>query len=112
MNEPLRKIEIEEIPEKSDSLNDTLNDTLGELEIALGELDKITGLLVEKQKNEGEVEEQIQRLAEDRTELARQLDTANARANSLKEVNEQVSRRLVDVMEKIRYINSDRESEG
>lgn len=79
------------------------------LEKALGELDKATQFLVENQKNQKDEENgtdaQIQRLAEDRANLARELDNANARAENLKQVNEQVSRKLVDVMEKIKYIN-------
>ena len=84
-----------------------VNNAIRKLEIAIEELNKSTGAVIENQRSEEEVDGQIQRLADDRAELARQLDTTQARADSLKEVNEQVSRRLVDVMEKIRYMNTE-----
>lgn len=85
--------------------NDSVSNALKKLEIAIGELDQATDPVIENQQREGEVDSQVQRLAEDRATLARQLDTAQARADSLKDVNEQVSRRLVDVMERLRHMS-------
>jgi len=50
------------------------------------------------------LEAQLQRLGDDRSELAATLDTAEARAARLEDANREVSRRLVSAMESIRSV--------
>nr|WP_082733807.1 DUF4164 family protein [Pseudovibrio hongkongensis] len=57
-----------------------------------------------KDKSLEGLEEDILRLGEDRSELAAKLDRAEARCDSLVEVNRDVSRRLVNAMETIRSV--------
>lgn len=47
---------------------------------------------------------EVQRMNVDRARLAQELDTAEARAERLSEVNREVSRRLVAAMETIRAV--------
>ena len=46
----------------------------------------------------------MQRLNADRSRLAQELDTSEARAERLEEANKEVSRRLVTAMETIRAV--------
>ena len=48
--------------------------------------------------------EEVQRMAEDRAKLARDLDSSENRANRLEETNREVSRRLVAAMETVRNV--------
>ncbi|ADZ69339.1 hypothetical protein SL003B_0910 [Polymorphum gilvum SL003B-26A1] len=48
--------------------------------------------------------EDLQRLGEDRSQLAATLDRVEARAKGLEEANRDVSRRLVSAMESIRTV--------
>ncbi|MEZ5802433.1 MAG: DUF4164 domain-containing protein [Rhizobiaceae bacterium] len=49
-------------------------------------------------------EAEVQRLNADRSRLAQELDTSEARAERLEEANKEVSRRLVTAMETIRAV--------
>ncbi len=51
--------------------------------------------------------EEMQRMSEDRAKLARDLDTEKARGDRLAEVNGEVSKRLVGVMETVRHVLDD-----
>ncbi|WP_289036234.1 DUF4164 domain-containing protein [uncultured Roseibium sp.] len=50
------------------------------------------------------LQEDLQRLSEDRSRLANDLDKTEARANRLEGANKDVSRRLVSAMETIRSV--------
>jgi chromosome segregation ATPase len=50
------------------------------------------------------LQEELQRLGEDRSSLAATLDTAEARVARLEDANREVSRRLVSAMESIRSV--------
>lgn len=50
------------------------------------------------------LQQELQALGEDRSELAQSLDKVKGRADRLEEVNQEVSRRLVKAMETIRTI--------
>ena len=51
-----------------------------------------------------DVEAEVQRMGADRTRLAESLDSVQQRAQQLEHANKEVSRRLVDAMEKIRSV--------
>lgn len=51
-----------------------------------------------------EMESEMHRLGTDRSRLAQSLDAAEARAARLEDVNQQVSRGLVEAMEQIRDV--------
>ncbi len=51
--------------------------------------------------------EEMQRMSEDRAKLARDLDAEKARGDRLAEVNSEVSKRLVGVMETVRHVLDD-----
>lgn len=51
--------------------------------------------------------EEMQRMGEDRAKLARDLDTEKARGDRLAQVNSEVSKRLVSVMETVRHVLDD-----
>ena len=50
------------------------------------------------------LQDDLQRLGEDRSQLAASLDESEARASRLEEANKDVSRRLVSAMETIRSV--------
>ncbi len=52
----------------------------------------------------GSLQDDLQRLSDDRSQLAETLDKAEARASRLEEANREVSRRLVSAMESIRTV--------
>ncbi len=52
----------------------------------------------------------MQRIGEDRTQLAAKLDQAEAHGSRLEDVNKDVSRRLVAAMESIRTVLEGQES--
>jgi DNA repair exonuclease SbcCD ATPase subunit len=59
---------------------------------------------LEVRENYRDAEEEVQRMNADRSKLAGELDTAEARAERLEDVNKEVSRRLVTAMETIRAV--------
>lgn len=77
------------------------------LEQLLGALKRLEAAVERRagaERSIGELQDQVQRLEEDRSELARKLDAAEARAARLEETNRAVSRRLVEAMEKVRAL--------
>ncbi|MCK5931103.1 MAG: DUF4164 family protein [Fulvimarina manganoxydans] len=56
-----------------------------------------------------DAEAEIQRMTADRGRLARELDTALARGQRLERANREVSKRLVDAMERVRQVLAPRE---
>lgn len=74
---------------------------------------KLEGALHRKSSREralDALENDLQRLGEDRTDLAAKLDQAEARGSRLEDVNKDVSRRLVAAMESIRTVLEGQES--
>ena len=51
--------------------------------------------------------EEMQRMSEDRAKLARDLDAEKERGDRLAQVNSEVSKRLVGVMETVRHVLDD-----
>ncbi|MDD9911281.1 MAG: DUF4164 domain-containing protein [Ahrensia sp.] len=56
--------------------------------------------------------EELQRMSADRARLARELDAQKARSDRLSEVNSEVSKRLVGVMETVRHVLDDDSQSG
>lgn len=77
---------------------------LGRLAAALEALETATERRFETDRSNTELEEEIARLAEDRSQLGQTLDQEKTRANLLEETNREVSRRLVAAMESIRSV--------
>lgn len=71
---------------------------------ALDTLERAVDTSIETRGKELNTDEQIQRMTEDRAKLARNLDDAEAKIVSLKDVNSEVSRRLVGAMEMVRGV--------
>ena len=69
-----------------------LNDALDGLDAAIGE----------STATAGNVDAKVQRMADDRARLAQELDATEARAQALRDVNADVSKRLVSAMEMVR----------
>ena len=76
----------------------------GVLTSALDRLDGAVDRHIEANATGRNPDEQVQRMAEDRSRLARELDEAVAKSKTLSSVNGEVSRRLVDVMETVRCV--------
>ena len=77
---------------------------LGRLTAALETLETALERRFETDRSNAELEEEVARLAEDRSGLAQTLDQEKARGNLLEETNREVSRRLVAAMESIRSV--------
>ncbi len=82
----------------------TLRQAIEQLEKALLTLEQAVELRLEKEGDFAEAEEEVQRLNADRSKLAQELDTSEARAERLETANREVSRRLVTAMETIRTV--------
>ncbi len=94
-------------PEESVDTNapgGSLAQALAQLNQALDGLDNIVEANVEERLNSKNADQQVQRMADDRAKLAKQLDTTEARAGHFKDVNSEVSRRLVNAMEMVRGV--------
>jgi chromosome segregation ATPase len=80
----------------------------------LSALERVTALLdaleaavdtrLDREAEFADADAEVQRMNVDRARLAQELDTAEARAERLSEVNREVSRRLVAAMETIRAV--------
>ena len=77
---------------------------IGRLTAALDRLEAAVEKRFEADRSTAALEDEIARLAEDRSGLAQGLDQEKARANLLEETNREVSRRLVAAMESIRSV--------
>lgn len=90
----------------------TTDRALDQLLGAVKRLEAAVERRVGAERSIGELQDQVQRLEEDRSELARKLDAAEARAARLEETNRAVSRRLVEAMEKVRALLRHPHAEG
>lgn len=77
-----------------------------DLERALGTLEEVIERRLEADARRSDVDAEIHRHDTDRSRLAHALDTSEARAARLEEVNREVSHRLVTAMETIRGVLS------
>jgi chromosome segregation ATPase len=90
--------------EKTMSAEKTLQSALTELNAAITNLENAIDVRIERQRETGEIDNEVKRVHVDRARLAQELDQAEFRANRLEEVNREVSRRLVTAMETIRAV--------
>ncbi|WP_417667666.1 DUF4164 domain-containing protein [Roseibium sp.] len=88
-----------------------MTEASGNLDAALQRLAKAIGSLevsVERRlhadRSLNDLQDDLQRLGEDRSRMANDLDKVEARANRLETANKDVSRRLVSAMETIRNV--------
>lgn len=81
-----------------------LDQAIDRLENALKALEDAVVDGNERPCDTNELEEEIQRMNADRTRLAQELDTSEARAERLEQANKEVSRRLITAMETIRAV--------
>ncbi|PLX35860.1 MAG: hypothetical protein C0606_17350 [Hyphomicrobiales bacterium] len=77
---------------------------LQRFEKALNALEEAVELRLEMDQRFSGIDDELQRLSEDRSRLAQDLDTEQARSTRLEETNREVSRRLVSAMESVRSV--------
>ncbi|MCC6206376.1 MAG: DUF4164 domain-containing protein [Hyphomicrobiales bacterium] len=82
----------------------TLREAIARLSKAIEALESSVSGRLEQEQDYSEAEAEVQRLNADRSRLAQELDTSEARAERLEEANKEVSRRLVTAMETIRAV--------
>jgi predicted nucleic acid-binding Zn-ribbon protein len=90
--------------EKTMSAEKTVQSAVTELSAAITNLENAIDMRIERQRETGEIDNEVKRVHVDRARLAHELDQAEFRANRLEEVNREVSRRLVTAMETIRAV--------
>jgi hypothetical protein len=78
--------------------------SLARLDQAIGRLEVSVARRLDVDRSLGALEMELQRLGEDRSKLALDLDQSAARSARLEEANREVSRRLVAAMESIRAV--------
>lgn len=81
-----------------------LKEALARLERAVAALEGAAERRLEREGDYGEAEAEVQRMNADRSRLAQELDSSEARAERLADANKEVSRRLVTAMETIRAV--------
>ena len=82
----------------------TLKEVISRLGKAIGGLENAVAARLEQQGDYAEAEAEVQRMNADRSRLAQELDSSEARAERLEGANKEVSRRLVTAMETIRAV--------
>ncbi len=82
----------------------TVDVALARLTAAIDRLDAAINHRLDTDRAITSLEEELQRLGEDRSRLAQDLDQQAARAGRLEDANREVSRRLVAAMEAIRAV--------
>ena len=81
-----------------------LADAVKRLDKAVGNLEAAVQRRLDADRSLNALQDDLQRLGEDRSPLAASLDESEARASRLEEANRDVSRRLVSAMETIRSV--------
>ncbi|TFF21923.1 DUF4164 family protein [Jiella endophytica] len=74
------------------------------LRTALERLETAVDDRIDREASLRSVDAEVQRQTADRGRLARELDSALARGERLEQANREVSKRLVDAMEKVRKV--------
>ncbi len=82
----------------------SLTDAIKRLEDAVGHLETSVQRRLDADSSLNALQDDLQRLGEDRSQLAASLDESEARASRLAEANRDVSKRLVSAMETIRSV--------
>ncbi|MBD8893710.1 MULTISPECIES: DUF4164 domain-containing protein [Roseibium] len=82
----------------------TIEAALQRLAKALGTLETSVQRRIESDRSLNSLQDDLQRLGEDRSQLANSLDKSETRAQRLEDANRDVSRRLVSAMETIRSV--------
>jgi predicted nucleic acid-binding Zn-ribbon protein len=82
----------------------SVESSLARLDQAIGRLEVSVARRLDVDRSLGALEMELQRLGEDRSKLALDLDQSAARSARLEEANREVSRRLVAAMESIRAV--------
>ncbi len=92
--------------EETNSSDDSGNlaKALSRLNDALDSLEKQADKALESSGIVHSADEEVQRMADDRVKLARELDSARSHSEKLKETNSEVSKRLVGAMEMVRGV--------
>ena len=85
----------------------TLDGALSRLDAALDGLERTVERRISSDQTIHGLQDQIQRLGEDRSRLAGELDAQKTHSTSLEDANREVSRRLVAAMESIRTVLED-----
>jgi predicted nuclease with TOPRIM domain len=82
----------------------TVKQVLERMDQIIKNLESLVDSRSEENQNYAEAEEEVQRLNADRSRLAHELDSSEARCERLSLTNKEVSRRLVSAMETIRAV--------
>ena len=82
----------------------TLREAIARLSKAIEALEDSVAARLDQAQDYSEAEAEVQRMNADRSRLAQELDSSEARAERLEEANKEVSRRLVTAMETIRAV--------
>ena len=82
----------------------TLKEVIARLGRAMEALEQTVAARLEREQDYAEAEAEVQRMNADRSRLAQELDSSEARAERLEDANKEVSRRLVTAMETIRAV--------
>ena len=82
----------------------TVKAALEALNKALNQLDNEVDRQVETSRSSTEAAAELERMIDDRSRIAVELDQSQDRSNRLEEANREVSRRLVTAMETIRAV--------
>ena len=82
----------------------TIDEALARLARSLDVFEASLNRRLEADKTVASMEDELQRLGADRSQLAQTLDEAEARSARLESANKEVSRRLVAAMESIRVV--------
>jgi chromosome segregation ATPase len=82
----------------------TLKEVIARLGKAIDMLEHAASARLDREHDYSEAEAEVQRLNADRSRLAQELDSSEARAERLEDANREVSRRLVTAMETIRAV--------
>jgi predicted nuclease with TOPRIM domain len=81
-----------------------LDTAFARLSSAIGQLEAAVNRRLDSDTTVGALQDELQRLGEDRARLAETLDTSEGRSDRLESANKEVSRRLVSAMESIRTV--------
>ncbi|PVB61932.1 hypothetical protein DCO57_10305 [Labrenzia sp. 011] len=92
------------MPEMDSMEKTSLTDAAKRLEKAVSHLESAVQRRMDADRSLNALQDDLQRLGEDRSQLAASLDDSEARASRLEEANKDVSRRLVSAMETIRSV--------
>ncbi|MEP3428078.1 MAG: DUF4164 domain-containing protein [Roseibium sp.] len=82
----------------------SLADAVKRLNSAVGQLETAVQRRMDADRSLNALQDDLQRLSEDRSQMAVTLDESEARASRLEDANRDVSRRLVTAMETIRSV--------